>query len=276
MTTQRVVPGQYRDSVWLMQCSSRLQNLPGVNQASAIMATESNLDLARDAGLLAKSETVEAGPNDLLLLIDAVDEDAAAAAFEEAERILSEKPSAGEGEVRTVPPRSIRMALDIDPDSDLVLISTPGEYAASEALKALNLGLDTMVFSDNVALADEIMLKRTAHDRGLLVMGPDCGTAIVAGVPLGFANVVRRGDIGCVGAAGTGLQQVTSLIDRWGAGVSHALGTGSHDLSADVGGITMLDAIAALAADEGTRVLVLVSKPPSAQVAEKEIGRAHV
>lgn len=275
-TTQRVVPGQYRDSIWLMQCSSRLQSLPGVNQAAAIMATESNLDLARDAGLLAKGEAVAAGPNDLLLLIDATDADAADAAFEEADRILSEKPAApAEGEARVVPPRSVRMALDADPEADLALISTPGEYAASEALKALKLGLDTMIFSDNVELADEIMLKRLAHDRGLLVMGPDCGTVIIDGLPLGFANVVRRGDIGCVGAAGTGLQQVTCLIDRWGAGISHALGTGSHDLTAEVGGITMLDALAALAAGESTRVLLLVSKPPSPKVAEMILAAAQ-
>jgi FdrA protein len=272
--TQRVILGLYRDSVWLMQCSSRLQVLPGVEQASAIMATGANLDLARHAGLLGEDASVEAGPNDLLLLIDAVDSDAAQAAFDEVDRILSEKPTADAGEVKAMPPKSIRMALDADAALDLVLISTPGEYAASEALKALSLGLDTMIFSDNVELADEIELKRLAHERGLLVMGPDCGTAIVGGVPLGFANVVKAGDIGCVGASGTGLQEVTTLIDRWGAGVSHALGTGSHDLSVDVGGITMLDALSALVEDDATKVLLLVSKPPAPEVAGRVLEAA--
>jgi len=272
--TQKVVSGLYRDSVWLMQCSARLQELPGVGQASAIMATETNLDLARDAGLLAKDAQVTAGPNDLLLLVDAADPDAAQAAFDEVDKILAEKPKADEGEARVVPPRSIRMARDVDAESNLVLISTPGEYAASEARKALNQGLDVMIFSDNVELSDEIDLKRLAHARGLLVMGPDCGTAIIGGVPLGFANAVKAGDIGCVGAAGTGLQQVTTLVDRWGAGVSHALGTGSHDLSVDVGGITMLDALSALEDDDATKVLLLVSKPPAAEVAEKVLAAA--
>jgi succinyl-CoA synthetase alpha subunit len=156
----------------------------------------------------------------------------------------------------------------------MVLISTPGEYAASEAFKALNLGLDVMVFSDNVSLADEIELKQFAHERGLLVMGPDCGTAIIGGIPMGFANVVRRGDIGVIGASGTGTQQVTALIDRWGAGVTHAIGTGSHDLSSAVGAITMLDALAAFESDAATKTLLLVSKPPAPEVAERVLAAA--
>ena len=207
--------------------------------------------------------------------MQAEDEAAGERALQEAERRLTEVPKAEPGTVRETPPSSIRMALDATPDASLALISTPGEYAASEALKALDLGLDVMVFSDNVSLDDEVMLKRRAHERGLLVMGPDCGTAIVDGLPLGFANVVWRGDIGCVGAAGTGLQQVTTLIDRWGAGITHALGTGSHDLSAEVGGITYLDAIAALDADPETRILLLVSKPPSPEVARAGARRRH-
>jgi len=158
--------------------------------------------------------------------------------------------------------------------ANLAIVSTPGRYAAAEALKALRLGLSAFVFSDNVPIAQEVELKRAAHARGLIVMGPDCGTAIVGGVPLGFANEVRAGDIGLVGASGTGLQQVSSLIDGWGAGVSQMLGVGSHDLSAAVGAISMLDAIDALAADPGTRVLGLVSKPPDPEVAERVLARA--
>ena len=136
-------------------------------------------------------------------------------------------------------------------------------------------GLHVMMFSDNVSLEDEIRLKRMAHERGLLMMGPDCGTAIINGVPLGFANVVRRGSIGIIGASGTGVQQVTSLIDQWGGGVSQAIGTGSRDLNEAVGATTMLDALDALAEDRSTRVIVLISKPPSQRVAERVLARAR-
>ena len=105
-------------------------------------------------------------------------------------------------------------------------------------------------------------------------MGPDCGTAILDGVPLGFANAVRRGTIGLVGASGTGLQQVSCLIDRYGAGVSQAIGVGGRDLDERVGGAMMLAALERLAADPGTELIVLISKPPSASVAERVLAAA--
>ncbi|HUJ87687.1 MAG TPA: acyl-CoA synthetase FdrA [Burkholderiales bacterium] len=273
-TLLRIVHNTYRDSVSLMQLSARIAGLAGVRQASVVMATEGNLALLREAGLL--EGEVQASPSDLLVLAQGDGEEAARAALDEAERGLAGGAAGGP---RRAPqesaPRSIRMALQARPDANLALISTPGEYAAAEALKALRLGLNVMVFSDNVSVADEVLLKREAEARGLLVMGPDCGTSIIAGVPLGFANAVRRGPIGVVGASGTGLQQVTSLIDQAGLGVSHALGTGGRDLKADVGGATMLRAIDELAADPGTRVIVLVSKPPAAAVAERVLARAN-
>ena len=155
------------------------------------------------------------------------------------------------------------------PGANLAVISVPGAYAAREARAALRQGLNVMLFSDNVSLAEEIALKKTAHDRGLLMMGPDCGTAVVNGVALCFANAVRRGNIGVIGASGTGTQEVTVHIHRQGGGVSQVLGTGGRDLTAAVGGIMMLDCLAALAADEETEVIVLVSKPPAAEVAGK-------
>jgi len=160
------------------------------------------------------------------------------------------------------------------PGATLALISTPGDYAAAEAMKALRLGLNVLLFSDNVSLGREIALKRYAREHDLIVMGPDCGTAIINGVPIGFANVVRRGDVGVVGASGTGLQQVTCLIDRLGKGVSQAIGTGGHDLHRDVGGISMLQGLAALAADAQTRVIVLISKPPAKEVADRVLAAA--
>jgi len=180
----------------------------------------------------------------------------------------------GSTEAAGEPPRSIEMALAAEPAASLALISTPGEYAAAEAEKALRSGLDVMLFSDNVSLEDEVALKNLARASGRIVMGPDCGTAIIHGVPLAFANVVRRGPIGCVAASGTGLQQVTCLVDRLGLGISQAIGTGSHDLHQAVGGITMLAGIRALGGDPSTKVIVLISKPPAPAVARTVLRAA--
>jgi FdrA protein len=271
-SAERIFRNLYRDSVSLMQLSAKLSALAGVRQASAIMATAGNLALLREAGLAIGD--VEAGPNDLLVALDG-EEEALEAALDAAEAELNRAPAVAQaGGPRQIPPRSLEMGLGKLPTANLALISTPGDYAAAEAMKALRLGLDVMLFSDNVALADEIALKRYARAHDLLVMGPDCGTAIIGGVPLGFANVVRRGDIGAIAASGTGLQQVTCLIDRWGKGISQAIGTGGHDLHASVGGITMLQGIEALSADPATRVIVLISKPPHPEVAERVLEAA--
>jgi len=264
-----VRPGSYFDSVVLMRIAAELGARPDVRAASLVMATASNKDVLEGAGLLA-DQARAAGANDLVVAIDAA-EDAAGDALAAAEEALSARaapPAVGDGE-----PRRPRTLAEVE-GASLAIVSTPGRYAAAEALKALRLGLSAFVFSDNVPIAQEVELKRAAHARGLIVMGPDCGTAIVGGVPLGFANEVRAGDIGLIGASGTGLQQVSSLIDGWGAGVSQMLGVGSHDLSAAVGAISMLDAIDALAADPATRVLGLVSKPPDPEVAERVLARA--
>ncbi len=269
----RVVRNLYRDSVSLMQLADAVSKLSGVEQASVLMASEANLGLMRDAGLV--TGPVDAGPNDLLIAVRAKSEASLAAALAHAERALKEEPRAGASDgPAELAPRSIEMALAAAPGANLALISTPGEYAAAEAMKALRLGLHVMLFSDNVAIEDEVALKTFARDHDLLVMGPDCGTAILNGVPLAFANVVRRGPIGLVGASGTGLQQVSSLVDRLGLGVSQAIGTGSHDLHDAIGGVTMLQGIEWLAADAATKVLVLVSKPPAPRVAEKVLAAA--
>jgi FdrA protein len=272
-TATRVFRNLYRDSVSLMQISARLAGLPGIGQAQAIMASENNLALLREAGLL--TEAVEAGPNDILLAVAADSDAELTAALDEAETALNEKPpSAGGGAHEQEPPRSLEMGIDAMPGANLALISTPSDYAPAEAMKALRLGLNVMLFSDNVSLADEIALKRFARQNELIVMGPDCGTAIINGVPLGFANSVRRGEIGVVGASGTGLQQVTCLVDRLGKGVSQAVGTGGHDLHREVGGISMLQGLEALAADPATRLIVLISKPPAREVAERILSAA--
>jgi succinyl-CoA synthetase alpha subunit len=272
-TVTRVLANTYRDSVALMQLSASLRALTGVEEASMIMATEGNLALLREVDLLVGD--VAARPSDLLVVVRARTAAAAEAAIAQGEAALraGAKASGGAGPAATAP-RSIDMALAASPASNLALISVPGEYAAAEAAKALARGLNVMLFSDNVPLDDEVRLKRLASERGLFVMGPDCGTAIIDGVPLAFANVVRRGPIGCVAASGTGLQQVTTLVDRLGLGVSQAIGTGGRDLDEAVGGISMLEGLRRLAADAATKVVVLISKPPAPAVAQKVIAAA--
>ena len=268
-----VIRNFYRDSVALMQLSARLGQLPGIRQATAIMASEANRALLREAGLA--TDEVEAGPNDLLIAIEADSEAALEAAMAEASAAFDVKSGSLASPARHELPRSLEMGLEAMPAANLALISTPGDYAAAEAMKALHLGLNVMLFSNNVALEDEIALKRYAGAHGLMVMGPDCGTAILGGIPLGFANVVRRGDIGLVAASGTGLQQVTCLIDQLGHGVSQAIGTGGRDLRTEVGGLTMHQALDALAGDAGTRVIVLISKAPAPEVAVRVLESAR-
>ena len=270
----KIVRNLYRDSVSLMQLSDSLSKVAGVEQASVVMATPANISLLREAGFI--EGAVEASPNDVLIVVSGRNDATLAAAMDRADKALHDVPASdgASGMPGAVPPKSTEMALAAAPDANFALISTPGEYAAAEAMKALRLGLHVMLFSDNVSLEDEVALKQLGRDRDLLVMGPDCGTAIINGVPLAFANVVRRGKIGCIGASGTGLQQVTCLIDRQGAGISQAIGTGSHDLHKSVGGITTLQGIAALGGDPDTTVLVLISKPPAPEVAQKVLAAA--
>jgi FdrA protein len=256
----RVWPNSYRDSVALMQLSSDLGALPGVVGAAAMMGTDPNKALMAEAGILDAAGR-QAGPNDLLVGVAAASVEAAERALAAAADLLSRQAAAAAtaGGRRA---RSLDGALRELPDANLAIVSVPGAFAALEATRALRRGLHVLLFSDNVPLEQEVALKRLAAELGLLLMGPDAGTALVGGVGLGFANAVRRGPIGLVSASGTGLQAVSSLVHRYGSGVSHGLGTGSRDLSAVVGGATMLRAVELLADDPATAVVVLISKPP--------------
>ena len=261
----------YRDSVALMRISRAIESLAGVEAAALMIGSVTNRKLMEDAGLLA-ADGKSAGANDLVLAVRADTPANAQAALAEAERLL-EAPATSDKGTDEWTPKSLDTALTRLPNANLVLVSVPGEFAAAEARRALNKGLHVMMFSDNVALDDEVALKREAQRLGLLMMGPDCGTAIIGGVPLAFANVIPRGDIGIVGASGTGMQEVSTLIARHGGGVSHAIGVGGRDLKEAVGGITTLMAIDALERDPGTRQIVLISKPPAAAVAKKVLER---
>jgi succinyl-CoA synthetase alpha subunit len=261
----KVFANLYKDSVTLMQLGASLRERKGIVKASCVMATPANLAQLLDADL---SIDTEASPSDLLVVVSG-DQAACDDAIEAADGMLH---AAGGGEAVTrfaLPLTSLALGVARAPDADLALISVPGDYAGAEAMKALSLGLHVMLFSDNVSIAEERIVKTYARTRGLLVMGPDCGTAIVNGVPLGFANVVRRGHIGLVAASGTGLQEVTCRIHNLGGGISQALGTGGRDLDEEIGGITMLQGLGALAADEQTHVIVLISKPPAPAVARR-------
>jgi succinyl-CoA synthetase alpha subunit len=262
----------YFDSVFLMSLSKQLKTHPGVSDAVVAMGTVMNLELLASQGY-ASTELAGASANDLLMAVDCAEEPAVEAAFKAAADLLARKRT-NSGSAGGAPrPASIDGAIEEMPDANLAIISLPGAYAAREGRKALERGLHVMLFSDNVSLEEEIALKNLGRSKGLLVMGPDCGTAIINGAPLCFANVVKRGPVGVVAASGTGLQEVTCLVDRYGSGISQAIGTGGRDLkNARVGGITMLMGIEALSRDPATSVLLLVSKPPAPEVAAKVIA----
>jgi succinyl-CoA synthetase alpha subunit len=268
----RIRRGFYMDSVALMRISNSLAGLPGVERAALMIGSATNKKLLQDAGLLDRiGEGADA--NDLILSVRANDAYSASAALEEAEKLL-EHPATANRSSGESQPKTLATALQQLPDANLALISVPGEFAAVEARRALDKGLHVMMFSDNVSIADEVALKQEAKRRALLMMGPDCGTAMIGGVPLAFANVVPRGDIGIVAASGTGLQEVSALIARHGRGVSHAIGVGGRDLHEAVGGIMTLMAMEVLDRDLGTAQIVLISKPPAPSVAQAVLERA--
>lgn len=252
----------YFDSVFLMQVQRRLEEEPGVERAAAVMATGNNRKLLAAMGF-SGPDLETAGPNDLVVAVEGGGE-AARAALGRLDEFLARKLTERRGQ-----PHTLEEGLTELRGANLAVISVPGRYAAREARGALARGLNVFLFSSNVPLEEEIALKETAQERGLIVMGPDCGTALVRGVGIGFANVIRRGAIGAIGSSGTGLQEVTCLVHRAGAGISHALGTGSRDLKDPVGGLSTLAALAALEDDPETLVIVLVSKPPGVKTLAK-------
>ncbi|NLJ33375.1 MAG: acyl-CoA synthetase FdrA [Firmicutes bacterium] len=260
----------YNDSVSLMLLSSKIGKMAGVKEAAVMMATAHNIEIMERSGLLLP-DSKGASPNDMLIAVLAEDEESSAAALEAVDEYFAgggQGVQAGDELVA----KSQTTALGMLPGANLSLISVPGPYAAAEAKKALNNKLHVFLFSDNVTLQEEKELKDIAAAKGLLMMGPDCGTAIINGVGLGFANAVPKGPIGLVAAAGTGLQEVACLITELGGGISQALGTGGRDIKNAIGGTTMLMGLAALARDPATKVIVLVAKPPE----ENVLGKLNV
>jgi succinyl-CoA synthetase alpha subunit len=263
--------GFYLDSVALMRHSRTIASRDGVEEAALMVGTPANRQILADAGLLADPGEA-AGGNDLIIAVRALDRGTAEAALAAAEQLL-DQPVAGAADGTQWRPRTLRGAIQAQPDANLAMVSVPGDFAAAEARKALRRGLHVLIFSDNVPLEHELALKLEARELGRLVMGPDCGTAIINGVPLAFANRVPRGDVGIIGASGTGTQEISVLLALGGRGVSQAIGVGGRDLKEEIGGITTFMALDALERDPETRQVILVSKPPSPAVAARLVER---
>jgi FdrA protein len=251
---------QYYDSIFLMRVSQALSAEPGVQECAVLMATDANKDLLAGIGIQAP-DVMAAAPNDLVIAILADDASVVERLLGEADARLTRPYETAKASIY----RSMEAACSAFPQSNLVVISVPGAYAAGEARKALEQGIHVFLFSDNVPVEQEVELKQMARSRRRLVMGPGCGTSLINGVGIGFANRVRRGPVGIVGASGTGIQEFSSLVHQGGGGISHAIGTGSNDLSDAVGGITTLMGLEVLEADAATKIITLISKPAGAR-----------
>ena len=259
---------QYYDSVFLMGISKRISDVSGVQQNAVLMGSDNNKGLLADIGIRDAQIDV-ALPNDLIVAVVADSPQTVSEVLGK----LDEYLLGGVQTAFTSNPHSFEEGLARKPNANLAVISVPGEYAAREARKALDAGLNVFLFSDNVSIEEELELKQFSAEKKLLVMGPDCGTSLIGGIGIGFANVVRKGSIGAIGAAGTGLQEFTSQIHNAGFGISHAIGTGGRDLSDHIGGLTTFAALTALEADPATKVIAVISKPPGAKTLTRLIER---
>ena len=262
--------GCFQDSVSLMIISRKLSESENVDDVSVMMGTPANKSLLETTGFW-HDDFNQATPNDICVAIrtETADESITQAILQQLDESLQQLAQATGGSQALLQVRRWESACQKLPDANMTLISVAGEYAAELANQALDRNLNVMMFSDNVTLEDEIKLKRRAQDKGLLVMGPDCGTAMIAGTPLAFANVMPEGNIGVIGASGTGIQELCSQIALADEGITHAIGLGGRDLSAEVGGISALTALEMLGADDKSQVLAFVSKPPAEAVRQR-------
>lgn len=260
----------YQDSVNLMLLTKSLSSMDGIDQISVMMGTPANKDIFKNSGLYT-DELEDACPNDICIVVDTNNSEKVNEVMNEIEDFLRNKNSYSKGS-KIPTARTFDTAISKIDDANLALISIAGEYASGEVDRALDRGLNVFLFSDNVSVEEEKRLKEKANEKDLILMGPDCGTAILSGVPLAFANVIEKGNIGVVGASGTGIQEITTIISRYKKGITHAIGTGGRDLSAKVGAITAIKALKTLDKDKETDVIVFVSKPPAPEVRDKVIN----
>jgi succinyl-CoA synthetase alpha subunit len=270
-----VKKGSYHDSVILMLLTNALTATEGVRKVQVMMATPANKDIFARAGLQTE-ELDEATANDMVIVADVDDAALMATLEEKTEAFFENQATDNSARAEDAGVSSWEAAKEKLPDADLAVISIPGAYAALEADRALDEGLNVFMFSDNVTIEQEAALKEKAHEKGLCVMGPDCGTGIINGVPIAFTNSVSKGSIGIIGASGTGIQELTCIIDRLGEGVTNAIGTGGRDLASEVGGITVMDTIDAMEKDDAVKVMIVLSKPPAKAVREKISARLSV
>jgi succinyl-CoA synthetase alpha subunit len=259
---------QYHDSVFLMGVNRRLSNYAGVKQSAVVMGTDKNKELLTNIGI--QDTLIDAAqPNDLIVAVIAESQKIADEVLGDFDLVLQTMTESTPASVL----RTFEDGLAQRPDANLAVISLPGDYAAREARKAIEAGLHVFIFSSNIPIKDELALKRSASQKNLLMMGPDCGTSLIGGVGIGFANNVRQGSIGVIGASGTGLQEFTCQIHNAGLGISHAIGTGTNDVSDEIGGITTFAALEALEVDVSTKVIAFISKPPGRQMLRKLTAR---
>ena len=273
MIYTRIRENSYQDSINLMLLTNAVNTTEGVNSAQVMMGTDANKDIFKGSGLY-NDEVGNAQPNDMVIAVESDDESVMDKVLEEIDSFLDDLSVKKEADgIQNV--TNWNEAVEALPEANMALISIPGMYAADEIERALDAGKHAFVFSDNVTIEDEVRLKKKAHEKGLLVMGPDSGTGMISSVPLAFTNVVKPGNIGMVGASGTGIQEVTTIIDRLGGGVVNAVGVGGRDLSEEVGAITMLDTLAAMDKQDDVDVIVAISKPPAKAVRDKVVAMLH-
>jgi FdrA protein len=264
----------YFDSVTLMLFSSKLGGIEGVQEAAVMMGTDHNIELMKSSGILSEELASKVTANDLVIGIKAVSQEVVDLAIKTLEEQFENKTKTSEG-TGAIRVKTVDAAVKKMDGLNFAIVSLPGRFAAAETMKCLKNGMHVLLFSDNITIDEENQLKDYAVKNSLLMMGPDCGTAIINGVALGFANVVRKGNIGLVAASGTGLQELTVIIDKLGGGISQALGTGGRDLKKDIGGKMMLLALDALANDPETQVIGIVSKPPAKEVMVKILDKVN-
>jgi len=262
---------QYYDSVFLMGFNNRLSKVEGVIQTAVLMGSDANKEVLADLGYV-NAEVKTATANDLVVGVTAGSQEVLDKIIQSLDQWLVEVNTSR----TTTGVHTLEEAFSIKPEANLVVISVPGEFAARETKRALESGKHVFLFSDNVSVDDEISLKTFARSQGLLVMGPDCGTSLIGGIGIGFANVVRKGKIGVIAAAGTGLQEFTCMVHNAGYGISHGIGTGGRDLSDAIGGLTTISALDALEQDSATEVIVILSKPPGEKTLKKLVERIKV
>ncbi|HET7720971.1 MAG TPA: hypothetical protein VFK43_13470, partial [Acidimicrobiales bacterium] len=272
-TRVKVYPDTYLDSVLQLSGTRSMFEVEGVEWAAAAMATPANVETLLGQGF-DQSDLGTTSANDLFVAVRAGDDAALEAAVEAGEQALFATREGAGHEQAARQARTTEEAIALQPGTNVAVVSVPGDYAAMEAHKALSAGLHVLLFSDNVSVDDEVELKDRAKEVGRLVMGPGAGTAMLGGTGLGFANVVKKGRVGVIAAAGTGAQEAMSLLDRWGAGVSHVIGLGGRDFNDTVDGRMAKLAVAAMRDDPATDAILLVSKPPSARVARDVVGMA--